>query len=261
MSRRQRKLEESQIVKTGNKILKKTRTGGWVAVAMLGMLVVGSSPVNVGATEQSEEEIVETEQVAEESQSDRHQDSLLWVANTSEQIASEMERQSTEKEQDPLQDYTITWGDTLSVIAQVTGSTVEELAELNNIENVDLIYAGDDMVLADGTVIRVGEEVTQEQESETTTTEQATGSEQVSTPTQTEPVVSSSNVGDNTEEEQDTGNFTPVENEGNTTPGPVVETPKAPEDTSVTEPEVTEPEVTEPEVTEPEVTEPRKLRE
>lgn len=43
--------------------------------------------------------------------------------------------------------YHIVWGDTLSELALEFDSTVHELATLNHIPNVDLIYAGNDMYL------------------------------------------------------------------------------------------------------------------
>lgn len=43
--------------------------------------------------------------------------------------------------------YHIVWGDTLSELALEFDSTVNELATLNHIPNVDLIYAGNDMYL------------------------------------------------------------------------------------------------------------------
>ena len=43
---------------------------------------------------------------------------------------------------EPTAPYTIRAGDTLSEIAEMTGTTVEELAEINNIEKVDEIDAG-----------------------------------------------------------------------------------------------------------------------
>ena len=43
---------------------------------------------------------------------------------------------------EPTAPYTIKAGDTLSEIAEMTGTTVEELAEINNIEKVDEIDAG-----------------------------------------------------------------------------------------------------------------------
>lgn len=42
--------------------------------------------------------------------------------------------------------YTIVWGDTLSGISQATNLTVQKLADLNKITNVDLIYAGNTLV-------------------------------------------------------------------------------------------------------------------
>ena len=45
----------------------------------------------------------------------------------------------------PTAAYTIQAGDTLSQIANATGTTVEELAAINNISNVDLIQAGKDL--------------------------------------------------------------------------------------------------------------------
>jgi murein DD-endopeptidase MepM/ murein hydrolase activator NlpD len=40
-------------------------------------------------------------------------------------------------------DYQIVYGDTLSAIAQKYGTSVAEIAEMNNIVNPDIIYAGD----------------------------------------------------------------------------------------------------------------------
>ncbi len=42
-----------------------------------------------------------------------------------------------------MKEYKIVSGDTLSEIAEKFGTTVSELAKLNNIANPDLIYAGD----------------------------------------------------------------------------------------------------------------------
>ena len=45
------------------------------------------------------------------------------------------------------QQYVIQWGDTLWGISQATGISVEKLAYDNNIQNIDLIYAGDVLIL------------------------------------------------------------------------------------------------------------------
>src|SRR5699024_999231 len=131
--------------KTGKKIMKKLRNGMWVAVAVVGMVAVSSSAVNVGASEANAEEVqAETTDLGvavSTSHKKINYDVNLWVANTPDEVASEIKQQASDKDQDPLNDYTIVWGDTLSVIAQVTDSTVQELVDLNNIENPDLIYA------------------------------------------------------------------------------------------------------------------------
>ena len=38
--------------------------------------------------------------------------------------------------------YKIQWGDTLSALSRKFGTTVQQLAQANNIRNPDLIYAG-----------------------------------------------------------------------------------------------------------------------
>ncbi|HFD1766194.1 TPA: LysM peptidoglycan-binding domain-containing protein, partial [Enterococcus hirae] len=43
-------------------------------------------------------------------------------------------------------EYTIVWGDTLSGISQATNISVQKLADMNKIANVDLIYAGNKLV-------------------------------------------------------------------------------------------------------------------
>src|SRR5699024_11027874 len=71
-----------------------------------------------------------------------------WVANTVAEVKQAIEASSEEG-------YTIKWGDTLWALAQATGTTVEELAELNNIENPDLIYAGDVIKLVGGASVGI----------------------------------------------------------------------------------------------------------
>lgn len=43
--------------------------------------------------------------------------------------------------------YKIIWGDTLSELAVKFGTTVKKLARDNKIKDIDLIYAGDDLIV------------------------------------------------------------------------------------------------------------------
>lgn len=73
-----------------------------------------------------------------------------WVANTSEQISSNISAQHIDVNnlnQSDQNKYVIQWGDTLSGISAATGISVRQLAYDNNIRNIDLIYAGDTLML------------------------------------------------------------------------------------------------------------------
>ncbi|EMF0114779.1 LysM peptidoglycan-binding domain-containing protein [Enterococcus hirae] len=59
-----------------------------------------------------------------------------WTPRTVEQIKADIKGN----------EYTIVWGDTLSGISQATNITVQKLADINKIANVDLIYAGNKLV-------------------------------------------------------------------------------------------------------------------
>ena len=189
MDKKKQKLAEAMTEKTEKKVMKRDRTGRWIVALMFGLLTVGSAPVAVGAEEQTQEQEVKIEEVSEQAKvvSADPSDAIMWVANTTEQVATEIEKQSNEKDQDPLSDYTIVWGDTLWAISLATGTLVEELAEINNIENPDLIYAGDLLRLADGTVVGITPEKAQEvveqnstqQEDEQVTVEETTSEKQV----------------------------------------------------------------------------------
>ena len=244
MDKKKQKLAEAMTEKTGKKVMKRDRTGQWVVALMFGLLMVGSAPVAVGAEEQAQEQEVEVEEVSEQATvvSAYPSDAIMWIANTPEQVATEIEKQSDEKDQDPLSDYTIVWGDTLWAISLATGTTVEELAEINNIENPDLIYAGDLLRLADGTVVGITpkqdqvavEQNSTQQEDEQVTVEETTSEEQeqVTQPTQTgqgggtgivvedtdkDEVVEDEVDVDNEPEEDDTGNFGAVEGDSEDT--------------------------------------------
>ncbi|HHK0761935.1 TPA: LysM domain-containing protein [Enterococcus hirae] len=59
-----------------------------------------------------------------------------WIPRTVEQIKADMKGN----------EYTIVWGDTLSGISQATNISVQKLADMNKIANVDLIYAGNKLI-------------------------------------------------------------------------------------------------------------------
>ncbi|EPM6850151.1 LysM peptidoglycan-binding domain-containing protein [Enterococcus hirae] len=69
----------------------------------------------------------------------------IWTPRTVDQIKADIAKSQGNK-------YTIVWGDTLSGISQATNLTVQKLAEMNKIANVDLIYAGNTLVF-DGNVV------------------------------------------------------------------------------------------------------------
>ncbi|EGP5699412.1 peptidoglycan-binding protein [Enterococcus faecium] len=74
-------------------------------------------------------------------------DAAEWTPRTVEQIKADMNGN----------EYTIVWGDTLSAISQATNITVQKLADMNKIANVDLIYAGNKLVFDgfDGNVVSI----------------------------------------------------------------------------------------------------------
>ncbi|HCD4464019.1 TPA: LysM peptidoglycan-binding domain-containing protein [Enterococcus faecalis] len=69
----------------------------------------------------------------------------VWTPRTVDQIKADIAKTQGNK-------YTIVWGDTLSGISQATNLTIQKLADLNKIANVDLIYAGNTLVF-DGNVV------------------------------------------------------------------------------------------------------------
>lgn len=69
----------------------------------------------------------------------------VWTPRTVEQIKADIAKAKDNQ-------YTIVWGDTLSGISQATNITVQKLADINKIANVDLIYAGNTLVF-DGNVV------------------------------------------------------------------------------------------------------------
>ena len=70
-----------------------------------------------------------------------------WIASTPQQITNNLITQNINPQQLDGQKYVIQWGDTLWGISQATGISIEKLAYDNNIQNIDLIFAGDVLIL------------------------------------------------------------------------------------------------------------------
>ncbi len=70
-----------------------------------------------------------------------------WIASTPQQITNSLTTQNINPQQLDGQKYVIQWGDTLWGISQATGISIEKLAYDNNIRNIDLIFAGDVLIL------------------------------------------------------------------------------------------------------------------
>ena len=70
-----------------------------------------------------------------------------WIASTPEQITNNLTTQNINPQQLDGQQYVIQWGDTLWGISQATGISIEKLAYDNNIQNIDLIFVGDVLIL------------------------------------------------------------------------------------------------------------------
>mgnify|MGYP000432336307 CR=1 FL=1 len=70
-----------------------------------------------------------------------------WIASTPQQITNNLTTQNINPQQLDGQKYVIQWGDTLWGISQATGISIEKLAYDNNIQNIDLIFAGDILIL------------------------------------------------------------------------------------------------------------------
>ena len=83
-----------------------------------------------------------------------------WIASTPEQITNNLTTQNINPQQLDGQQYVIQWGDTLWGISQATGISIEKLAYDNNIQNIDLIFAGDVLILKRGGDVPAGYHVT-----------------------------------------------------------------------------------------------------
>ena len=60
-----------------------------------------------------------------------------WTARTVEQV-----KQGVKTDDKGVQEYTIKWGDTLSVISEATGASLDTLVQVNEIQDANLIYPG-----------------------------------------------------------------------------------------------------------------------
>lgn len=152
-----------------------------------------------------------------------------WTPRTVEQIKADMKGN----------EYTIVWGDTLSGISQATNISVQKLADMNKIANVDLIYAGNKLVF-DGNVATVqnnkGETVAQSvikpqdkvdstkpvgQPVQNTTNSNNSATQNTTTPSTDNTVTGNTQTGGQTT--GNTGTTTPStpENNGGTTQTPI----------------------------------------
>ncbi|MGM9898132.1 MAG: LysM peptidoglycan-binding domain-containing protein [Enterococcus faecalis] len=163
-------------------------------------------------------------------------DAAEWTPRTAEQIKAEIKGN----------EYTIVWGDTLSAISQATNITVQKLADMNKIANVDLIYAGNKLSF-DGNVASVqnsaGETVAQTviQDKDKVNPSQPVG--QPAQEATTNNVVTDNTQTGNVEAAPSTPEQTPVQPDngsqgGQTTPStPENNQPSTPENGGTTTPE------------------------
>ncbi|WP_251546397.1 LysM peptidoglycan-binding domain-containing protein [Limosilactobacillus caecicola] len=70
-----------------------------------------------------------------------------WVANTPQQISNNMAMQHINTNDLNGTKYIVQWGDTLSGISAATGISVNKIAYDNHIQNINLIYAGQTLIL------------------------------------------------------------------------------------------------------------------
>ncbi|EEW54710.1 LysM peptidoglycan-binding domain-containing protein [Limosilactobacillus antri] len=70
-----------------------------------------------------------------------------WIANTPQQVSNNMAMQHIDMNNLNGTRYIIQWGDTLSSISAATGISIAKLCYDNNIQNANLIYAGDVLIL------------------------------------------------------------------------------------------------------------------
>ncbi|MFC6347868.1 LysM peptidoglycan-binding domain-containing protein [Vagococcus carniphilus] len=111
------------------KVMKKAKKQ-WVVKGLLFSTILGSSLL-----------LSNVETFAQEIQKE-------WKPRTSEQIKEEIKGN----------EYIIKWGDTLSAISVATDISINRLAEINQITNIDLIYAGNKLVFGGEINSKTGED-------------------------------------------------------------------------------------------------------
>ena len=110
-------MESMKHMNTERKIMKKKRGIGWVIASLaLGIAISGAHGDVASAAE--------------------------WSANSVAEIQQRLKETVGEGGI-----YTIQWGDTLSAISLASGVTVSDLADANNIKDIDLIYTGDILII------------------------------------------------------------------------------------------------------------------
>jgi len=140
-------------------ILKKI-SGKWTPVIVAGGLLLGggaallsndqvmaqanTAAVSMMSKVQSSDfstkaDLMEDTAVQEESQLALDNITADWEANSVEEVQAEIDRQAEKG----LDTYTVQWGDTLEVLAEATGKSVDQISEENNIGNIELILTGD----------------------------------------------------------------------------------------------------------------------
>lgn len=120
--------------------LRKTTTG-LVSAAILGVTVIPLVGNTAFAEEGGDSAEATYHQVAQPPQ----YDVLKWKANTVSAIQQEIQSQLGSQEE--TKDYEIQWGDTVWGITQAYDLNMDSFVNVNNIQNPDLIYAGDIVTL------------------------------------------------------------------------------------------------------------------
>ncbi len=272
--------------------LKKT-TVGLVSALVLGATFMTGSAYSVQAEDNgSDEEVtaVTTSLDREDVEIEDTRLNLDWRANTIEEIEKEISMQLGN--QPETQMYEIQWGDTVWGITNAHKLDQDEFVRVNNIENPDLIYAGDlvtldltkevvmkagkdagksDVVVSDKVAVHENtskstqkvnkaveqtddksDVVTSKQESDTQTPE-------VETPDKEEPEIEAPEVEtpDKEDSEIETPEVETPDKEDSEIETPEVETPDK-EEPEIETPEVETPDKEEPEIEAPEVETPDK---